>query len=143
MANEGVPYYTGKDFAYNVAGVTAMLRSFRVTGSSEIARFKPLEDTHTFKSIVGKDVKIVTGGVDSKRSGAGAAKALMAAWMNETPPSAIEWENKAATPVSNLPDDFFDDENYPLLSWRIIDIDMGTSGANDPSDWTITLEPNF
>lgn len=130
----------GNDFTVSAAGVTKNIGSFRISTTTELVDFKPLDTLRHLRRITTKDCEIKVNGYESGVTGAGTFAMLQQLLLTEGAIDDIGWDDKSVSPVSMLAADFFDADNgFPLSEWRLTSLDGGPSGQSDAVMWDATF----
>jgi hypothetical protein len=132
--------YTGEDVAITFDAGTGHFQSIDI----HIFKSKwnaPSSDSDVEQRGSGRmDADITLKGWDSEGTGGLTFADLGNLVLSGAAPSAFTWTDKAETPVSRLPTDFF--TKFPLAKMRVDDVSGGSADANKPSEWTAKISVN-
>jgi len=133
--------YTGSDVAFGLTTVqTKRTESIEIELMRDKFTATPSDPIAVERGSGPPDCKITITGQDSDDPGALSAADLMALVLSGAPPESLYWTDKATTPASKFPANFF--TIFPLNKWRVDSVTGGNGGATDVGKWKAQLTPN-
>lgn len=132
--------FTGEDVTIGVNGANKRMLSIRVRVMAEKFAATPSDGLVIERGSGPLDASMTITGQDSENTSALSAAEAMDLVLSKAAPSSLSWTDKATTPVSKLPTNFW--TLFPLSKWRADSVESGSGGPTDVGQWTMELTPN-